>query len=236
MKRFGLLVSAIAAVVVAFNLMFPSVTIRYRLTLHAEVDGKPAVGAGVVQVTYSKALGTTGADYGAHVRGEAIILNLPGKGSVFALLREGQDSRSAPDYIVLRAFQFPGGALPRPVEQGMSQVDRLAGMVELPFENLPMLIRFREANNPLTVERIDPSNLETAFGSGVKLTRVTLEIVPSGFWPLNVVGLSGVPISAGITITLPWLNAVREGNIDGMRSTTSNRLSNVLHFGHFKMQ
>lgn len=97
--------AGVAAYVAAF-----STTVRYQLTLEAEVDGKPKTGSGVIEVTYSKNNDPVSqAEFSINVRGEAVALDLGSRGTLFALLKGGTDSRSGPDYIVLRAFDFPGG-------------------------------------------------------------------------------------------------------------------------------
>ena len=100
--------AAVAAViaVIGYQLFTPIATLRYRLTLEAEVDGKPVMGSGVVEVTYAKAAGILSpGEYGARFRGEAVVLDLGPRGLLFALLKEGQDSRSAPDYSFPRSVQ-----------------------------------------------------------------------------------------------------------------------------------
>lgn len=54
MKGLGILVALIIGAVVIYSVVFPSVTVRYRLTLEAQVDGEPRTGSGVIEVTYSK--------------------------------------------------------------------------------------------------------------------------------------------------------------------------------------
>lgn len=226
--------TAITIAVVGYQAFTPITTLRYRLTLEAEVNGKRLIGSGIVEVTYAKAAGILSpGEYGAHVRGEAVILDLGARGLLFALLRAGQDSRSGPDYIVLRAFNLPGGALPRPAEDGIRQVARLSGKVELPLTSLPLLVRFRDVNDPLTVEKVDPLDLAASFGAGVRLTTATLEIVSSRSVPMSWIEPEGEPITTGIVGRLPWLVRI-QSNIDGTFSTSSNRLSNVLHSGDFE--
>jgi hypothetical protein len=125
---------------------------------------------------------------------------------LFALLKGDTDSRSGPEYIVLRAFDFPGGALPTPVMSGLRQVQRLSGKRELPQTSLPLLVRFRDPNDAMTSENVDPLDLEKSFGPGVKLTRTTLEIVSAGIWPVSWFGITGEPITTGIEKRLPWWN------------------------------
>lgn len=206
MKRFGIFLAIAFAGVAAYVAAF-STTVRYQLTLEAEVDGKSKTGSGVIEVTYSKNNDPISqAEFSIDVRGEAVVLDLGSRGTLFALLKGDTDSRSGPEYIVLRAFDFPGGALPSPVISGLRQVRRLSGKRELPLTRLPMLVRFRDPNDPMTVEKVDPLYLDKSFGSGVRLTRATLEIVPAGIWPLSWIGITGKTITTDIEKRLPWWN------------------------------
>ena len=208
MKLLG--IGALIAVVVAmaFMVMLPSATIRYRLTLEALVDGRPRVGSEVIQVSYQKNLGLlpNEAVFSVNVRGQAVQLDLGKPGVLFALLREGDEVRTAPEWIVLLAFGIGGGGMPRPIGDGIRQIRKLSGKVELPLTSLPLLVRFRDLNALTTVERVNPLDLEASFGAGVKLVRATLEIVPAAIWPLNAYGVTGVPITTGIEDKLPWWN------------------------------
>jgi hypothetical protein len=148
--------------------------------------------------------------------------------SLFALLKGDSDARSGPEYIVLRAFNFPGGALPSPVTSGLSKIKKLSGKVDLPLTSLPLLVRFRDPDNPMTVERVDPLDI----GAGAKLVRATLEIVPAGIWPLSWYGITGEPITTGIEQRLSWLPRLKGGYLDG--GFTSGGAPLGLFGGNFK--
>jgi hypothetical protein len=235
MKWLGIVGALIWGVVVFHALAYPRLTLRYRLVLEAEVDGEPKVGSSVVEVTYSKQSRFAGqSDLAVDYRGEAVVLDLGSRGTLFALLKAGSDSRSIPESIVLRAFSFDGGAFPGPtVESGLKQLERLSGKRELPLDSLPMLVRFRDLNDPKTVEAVNPLDIGKSFGASAKLIGATLEIVPAGTWPFNSFGVTGVPIMTGVGKRLPWLTRI-VSNIDGTWSTSSTELSNVLHVGNFK--
>ena len=64
--------------------------------------------------------------------------------------------------------------------QGLSEISRLTGKVDLPLTSLPLLVRFRDLNDPMSVERVDPLDIAKSFGAGTKLVSATLEIVPTG--------------------------------------------------------
>ncbi|MBR1230893.1 hypothetical protein [Bradyrhizobium sp. AUGA SZCCT0182] len=235
MKWLGILMLLIAAVVVFWVTAYPSVTVRYRLTLEALVDGELKTASSVREVTYGKQSGfASGHELFIRYRGEAIALDLGSRGTLFALLTKDADDRSRAEWIVLHAFGFNGGSLPRPVEEGLKQVSRLSGKRELPLDGLPMLVRFRDLADPTTVERISPLNIEERFGPDAKLIRATLEIVPAGIWPLNSVGITGEPITTGILERLPWLKRLNGGYLDGAFAGGGPALSNVLFGGNFK--
>ena len=126
---------AIAVVVVAYKLAFPSVTVRYRLSLEAQVNDELRTGSGVIEVTYSKQSGFAAQhELVVDFKGEAVAVDLGSRGILFALLKAGTDVRSGPEWIVLRAFDFDGGSFPRPVEEGVAQVSRISGKRELPLD------------------------------------------------------------------------------------------------------
>jgi hypothetical protein len=235
-KRLGIFLAIVFAGVVVYVAVF-SATVRYRLTIEAEVDGQRRTGSGVIEVNYSKNNDPISqAAFSIDIRGEAIALELGSRGTLFALLKGDTDSRSGPEYIVLRAFDFFGGAFPSPVMNGLRQVQRLSGKRELPLTSLPLLVRFRDINNPLTVERVDPLDLEKSFGPGVKLTRASLEIVSTGIWPFSWFGVTGEPISRGIYQKLKWLDSYYNMMLDGRFETikSPSRFANSLTSGAFK--
>lgn len=234
----GILATGVALVAVAFAAFiwnYPSAVVRYRLTLYAEVDGKSVAGSGVVEVRYETGIKfATATEYNVRVRGEAVVLDLGAKGLVFALLRAGRDSRSEPASIVLRAFNFSGGAMPLPAKEGIQQVSRLSGKAELPVTSLPLLVRFRDVNDPLTVEKVDPLDLAASFGPDVKLTRATLEIVSNRSVPMSWIEAEGELITTGIQRRLSWLEPLNGKYLDGAFSGGGPGLSNVLDGGNFK--
>jgi hypothetical protein len=81
MKLLVILVMVAAALYCGYVWAFPSETLRYRLTLEAEVDGRPIVGSGVIQVTRQDTtiLGDMGR-VGATTKGEAVTLDMGEKG------------------------------------------------------------------------------------------------------------------------------------------------------------
>ncbi len=56
-----------------------------------------------------------------------------------------------------------------------------------------MLARFRDINDPKTLERVDPKNLAASFGPGVTHVGAHAE-------------LTNAPVTTGIAKRLPWWN------------------------------
>ena len=47
---------------------------------------------------------------------------------------------------------------------------------EVAPEHYPIMVTFRDINDPTSIEMIDPANLEASFGKGVSLSAVILEV------------------------------------------------------------
>jgi len=192
MKALGIVAAIIAVLYGLYAYYYPSATVRYRLTLVIDADGQQHSGSGVIQVTYGKNLQLLGASNEIYVdvKGEAVAVGIPGRGTLFALLKEGQSPRSSPEWIVTKAFGFPGGGLGHPLESSLARLRELSGRVELPFSDLPMLLRFLDIKDLRTAERVYPDYLAASFGSGVSLSRATVEITND-------------PVTTGIEKILP---------------------------------
>lgn len=54
MKRLAIAGAIVFLAIVAYRFQYPNATVRYRLTLEAEVEGKHEIGSGVIEVSYSK--------------------------------------------------------------------------------------------------------------------------------------------------------------------------------------
>lgn len=204
-------------------------TYRYRLTIGVSVNGKEHVGSSVVQVRVTKKssmLPQTGGVYKA-VAGEAIAVELGERGVLFVLLKDIERERAfdvasgmwfaSADNIVQSAFpliereQGTWGlalAMRRYAQGGESR--------ELRPDQLPLSVRFRDTTDPATVEQVDPAKLEVSFGTGVRLTRATIETVPVGWFPSNIIGLTfprwlmGEPVTRKLKDVLPWLSQYPE--------------------------
>lgn len=178
---------------------------RYRLSLEVATPEGLKRGSGVLQVHAFDYRGLAGDRGGAETYGEAVAVDLGPRGSLFALLKREYTGRSYTD-------EFSADVLARAhhVERGRGnyvpfarRVAAIADVVEVHPADLPMLVRFRDINNPATVEKVDPNNLAKSFGAGVKLQRATLQITSD-------------PVTTGIEKRLGWLDGLKTGTITGL--------------------
>jgi hypothetical protein len=72
--------------------------------------------------------------------------------------------------------------------------------------DVPALVRFDDPRDPSTAKSVDASS----FGLGATLRSASVEIVDAGYWPLTIIGVTGVPVTREIARKLPW--AMNESN------------------------
>jgi hypothetical protein len=211
----GVIVGGIAVLVAVYEFGYTH-RYRYRLTLDVDVDGQVKTGSGVIQVTHRPDLvpGRPFPHYGAGISGEAVYVDLGQRGNLLALLT-GPD-KSSPFDLAAKTFnspQFVGAT-----EDAMRWRERLARLrahADLRPDQLPMLVTFKDLNDPKSILQVYPSDLSAAFGPGVTFKRATIEMTRD-------------PVTIGIVARLPWL-ATMKGYLDGRFSseglTTANSLS-----------
>ena len=82
----------------------------------------------------------------------------------------------------------------------------MTGLVPVTGALIPVLATFADPADPSTMHTVTPDDLEASFGRGFRLHRVTAEVVPNGFWPIDFGGLLGEPVTRDIKAKLPWLD------------------------------
>lgn len=132
-------------------------------------------------------------------------------------------SRHSVDYgyrIIFNEFPHDGGT----TSGGIRYYRSLKAKKELAFDNLPLLVRFRDINDPKTVEEVDPKNLEASFGKGIKLVSATLQMTDE-------------EVTTGVDKWLGWLEGYYDKQLDGTRLSSieaPNRRANDLSSRDFK--
>jgi hypothetical protein len=198
-KWFGLL-GLVAALYVGDQIRLDRPAHKYRLSVVVETPDGNRSASGVLSVHpdrgYSRG-GTT------QTRGDAVFVDLGGGRNLIALLAQGEHGADAEgmSYLALRVLSAAGGK-----RLSFNDVARNMGSAPVTGELLPVLVSFADLNDPTSARTVRPDGLEAAFGKGVRLHGVTVEVVPNGFWPVDFGGVLGEPVTRGIQGKLPWWN------------------------------
>ena len=157
-----------------------SATKRFRVIATVEVDGQKVEGSTVMEVTYAKvehSLIGRGGD--TTLKGEALILDLKGRGTVYVLPFQVDPSGSLGEvyeYGVLNSLGTENsiGTLS---SQDFDRIRQARGRI--PFRNgnptrLPAFVAFRDEKNPKTIYEVDPKNLGQSF-PGVRFVGLDIE-------------------------------------------------------------
>ena len=158
-----------AAVLLCLYLIYPFSFWSYKLTLVVETPEGLKTGSAVRWVYFSVMPKLLPEEHGidAGVKGEAVAVDLGQRGVLFSLMK----GEAGYDNIVNREFPYEGG-----VRRRILYYTFLKEKKELAFDKIPMMVRFRDINDPKSVEKVDPNDLEKSFGKGVKLVSATLEM------------------------------------------------------------
>lgn len=214
---FAILLGAFALLLPGCGEQFP--TYRYRLTVEVETPEGLRTGSSVIEVRTRPSGTLHPGGIVSRVRGEAVAVDLGARGILFALLSSEDDPDNA-------AGIAPSALLTeRPDQRGTAEawgnnlaaLRRVAGAAPVPESEYPMLVRFGDVRNSLTVTQVDPRNLAASFGPGVRLARITAQI-------------SDDPVTFGLDEYLPWVADIKERRLDpefvrGLNPTLPQRLA-----------
>jgi len=163
---------------------------RFRMTVEADTPQGQLTGSSVYEVSAKKMLRLTSEERAGSggTRGQALILDLP-NGPVFVTLKmpvAGESLGTRATIAFLPEAESAG------IDSYVAAVGKLGGWfaaykAELPRKDWPLMVRFRDINDPGSVERVEPGTV------GVK--RVLLETTSDD-------------LSVGIQETLPWLTRI----------------------------
>lgn len=189
-----------AALVIAWSVYFPRAILHARITAVVETPEGPRSGASVVQLGYATEppIGDRSGVVMGLGAGEAVAVDLGPRGTLYMLLSaRGRDGRptASPSHALLLIDVFRSALGEDADHRNKDLVRRLQvlrGSAGVPKGKVPFLVRFRDERDPKTVEAVDPDNLAAAFGEGVRLGSVTIEITDD-------------PVTRGIEKRVGWL-------------------------------
>jgi hypothetical protein len=176
---------------------------KYRLTVEVETPAGLKSASGVLAITPDRGYSNRGK---TRTSGDAVFVDLGAGKNLVALLAHPDKTidLDAINYVALRAYGGAGGQ-----RVSFNQMSRMTGIVPVTGALVPMLATFADPADPRTMRSVAPDNSEAALGPGYRLHRITAEVVPNGFWPVDFGGPLGEPVTRGIHAKLPWLD--REG-------------------------
>ncbi len=216
---------------------------RFRLTIEVETPDGLKSGSGVMQSAWTiKAswIPQTGGVIPS-LRGDAVFVDLGNGRNAVAIL--GMGPTGSQDGIASLAALAFGRAKP----DWFIDAPHWTGSAELNFESIPTLVTFTDLNDPNSAKaiyatesvfaawprrRVTLDEFATTFGSGFRLRRATVEMVPIRSWPLRLLGLGGEPITRGIEKQLAWITQIR-GYLNG-KFACNPSIESCLEVGHFK--
>ena len=168
----------------------PTEEMRYRLIVEVHTPEGVKRGSSVIEVKAVKNpnwVNVEGRGTRATFRGQAVAVDLPSGQTLFALLKsEGGASdaaaypwlafkdrlRGSKDFLesirMMRSWKGDSAPMPR------SEITLPNGGTEI--SSLPLLVMFKNINDPASVVQVNPEKLEQSFGAGISLKAVIVQI------------------------------------------------------------
>lgn len=189
---------------------------HFKMTVEVETPQGLRTGSSVYEVYADKRLALTSeeAEISDGLRGQALIVDLP-QGPVFALLKRDGTSGLYLHRAVTAALN---GQMFKDLPDLIAMTGKLGGAfagtakAELPRKDWPLMVRFKDINDPKSVERVDPDAI------GVK--RILLETTSDDLTAGVEKRLSWIENGQKLGITpTPSAKGIPLGNFRGLFST-----------------
>ncbi len=222
-----------------------SASVNYRMIVELDDAGVVRQGSSVWRFKITENVPLGGPSFKPEFWGEAISVDIPGKGILFVLpigrSVEGNLRGNNPEMLPEQKFgkdveretggNYTGDRRLKWLNTISSQYIGRTKSLECPnfFESYAsrtkdrltsdclFMVRFRDISNPATVEAVDPANLEASFGPGVRLRRILIQITDDD-------------ITTGIETKLPPLLEYREKRLKfSGRSIDARPDPNIAH-------
>lgn len=111
----------------------------------------------------------------------------------------------------LKAHPQAGTKTAKNSEDVMHAIAASRPAFELYPDEFPLLVRFRDINNPATAEKVDPADLASSFGPGTRLRRV-------------VVAVTDDDVTVSIERRFAWWENYLDRRLSGTSRVTENML------------
>ena len=238
MKVWGFFLGFIALVIGGALLWFFShwdyEVLRYRLTYQIGVGDEIKTGSAVTQIRWedTSQLPLPNTGVGNSVRGEAIVIDLGNERLLFSLLK-GQTFKSDPNELVIHAFDLTHERFRRiGLLERIRMQKKSTTKGNLDLTEVPLLVTFADINDPKTVQRVDPDDLDGVFAcSKVQLASDFPWRAQGRTWrqwnainayreaQINAGAVAGLPEDVGHYEALWKLNWYKNQNSQGNKSS-----------------
>lgn len=185
----------------------PSKSQRFHFRLAIEVETPQGIrrASGVYMVWAKPSLpGATSRLWGEE--GEAVAVDLPNGQTLFSLLKTGAMHGDIASLSMATLDEEFNNTM---VESAERLSGRYSDVVPVARENYPMLVTFKDINEPSSVVLVDPDDLAASFGKGYKLKAITAE-------------LTSDPVTTGIEKRLNALGLQADQGLDRTSGVTPN--------------
>jgi hypothetical protein len=211
LKWFGP-IALLAAIVIGDQIRINRPAHKYRLTVEVETPVGRRSASSVVSVHPDRSY-TRGGQ--TRTVGDAVFVDLGGTKNLVALLAHIDNNLVVDDinYVALRAYTEAAGK-----RVSFNEMSRLTGIAPVKGALIPVLVTFADPANPGTARAVAPDNAEAVLGKGYRVTGLTAEVVPNGYWPLDFGGALGEPVTRGIQAKLPWLTGADNSAATALRA------------------
>ena len=158
--RLAVIATALMGVMMLSGCSGESWSWHQKLTVEIETPQGLVSGSAVTKVSWGE-VDSFSHNYPASYHGEASVVDLGNGRYLFALIGEGTK------YLAFRTFN--GG--PGIGEKIFADMARSLGSAPVSRQHYPMLVTFTDINDPKTVKRVDPNNLDASFGCENSVSR-----------------------------------------------------------------
>jgi len=210
-KWFGPL-ALLAALVIGDQIRINRPAHKYRLTVEVETPDGPKSASSVLAVHPDRSYTRRGQ---TRTLGDAVFVDL-GQGKNLVALLAHVDGKLVLDdinYVALRAYAEASGK-----RVAFSEMSRQTGTVPVKAALIPVLIAFADPASPVPARVVRPDEAEAVLGQGYRLQKISAEVVPNGYWPLDFGGPLGEPVTRGLVAKLPWLGGVGDSPAAALRA------------------
>lgn len=190
------------------QILYPTYTARYELAIEVETPNGLKRGSSVIEARYGWEPQLFGLISGVKnsVIGEAVFVDLgDGKNIVVtfrARVREGSALK-----LPSKIFEFPPHDKSK-TKTGIRAAMK-AGVRGVPIAMLPFTVTFPDVRDPLSVRKLDPSDIGKYFGDGYSIKQATIQI-------------TGKPAKEGLVSKLPWLEAIGSKALTGRSNSAGS--------------